>query len=90
MQASAAVLISGNASTWKVAESFDPQSTVHERTVSLEIQGDAKHGYPLVMTPAGCFAADSWHTTIEDALETAQRLFDVSPDAWIRRPSNRA
>ena len=75
-------LICGTSNCWKVAEPSDPAATTQERVVSLKIQGDAKHGYHLVMSPEGCFAADSWHPTIEDALDTAQRLFEVRPDEW--------
>ena len=83
MKASAIVLISGNANAWKVAEESDPVSTIEERAVSLEIRGDATNGFHLIVSPSGCFTADSWHETIDDAIDTAHRLFDVRPDAWI-------
>ncbi|MCI0640829.1 MAG: hypothetical protein L0Y72_25665 [Gemmataceae bacterium] len=83
MKANAVVLISGTSNSWKVAEPSDPAATVQERAVTLEIQGDAKNGYHLIMSPSGCFTADSWHETIEDAIDTSRRLFDVRPDGWI-------
>ena len=82
MNASALVFICGTSDAWKVAEPSDPLSAVQEREVLLEIQGDAKNGYHLVMIPKGCFTADTWHPTIEDAIDTAHRLFAVRPEAW--------
>ena len=80
MKANAVVPISGTYNAWKVAEPPDPTSSVQERAVALEIQGDAKTGYHLIMSPSGCFTADSWHETIEDAMDSALRVFDVLPE----------
>jgi len=82
MKANAMALISGTCNAWKVAEPSDPASTVQERLVALEIQGDAKNGYHLIMSPSGCFTADSRHETIADAIDSARRLFGVRSDAW--------
>jgi hypothetical protein len=82
MNACKVALICGTSNAWKVAEPSDPPATTQERVVLLEIRGDEKNGYHLVMSPKGCFIADSWHATIEDALDTAHRLFDVRPDEW--------
>jgi hypothetical protein len=82
MRAVAVVLIRGTSDAWKVAEPSDPPAIVQEREVILEIQGNASKGYHLVMSPAGCFTADTWHATVEDAKDTAQRLFGVPPDGW--------
>jgi hypothetical protein len=82
MKAIAVVPIHGTANAWKVAEPSDPAANVQERAVTLEIQGNAKDGYHLVMSPAGCFTADTWHETVEDAKDTAHRLFGVPPDSW--------
>ena len=76
------VLISGGGDCWKVAEPSDPPTTVQMRTVRLEIVGDDQNGYHLNMSPDGCFTADSWHETRADAIETAERLFDVRQAAW--------
>jgi hypothetical protein len=34
------------------------------------------------MAPEGCFAADNWYRTKEEALEDARRMFGVPIDAW--------
>ena len=82
MKARATALIAGSSDSWTVATPSDPPASVYERVVLLEIQGDASNGYHLVMSPSGCFTADSWHETVGDALATAHRLFGVRPDEW--------
>jgi hypothetical protein len=82
MKADAEVLIRGYANQWKVAEPSDTSALVQKRVVNLEIQGDAKDGYHLVMSPEGCFTADTWHETVEEAKDTALQIFGVSPDQW--------
>jgi len=82
MKATATVRICGTFNAWKVAQPTDPTTMIHERRVSLGIQGDAQNGYSLVMSPEGFFTADSWHETIEDAMNAAHRIFDVPPEAW--------
>jgi hypothetical protein len=82
MKAVAVVPIRGTSNAWKVADSSDPPTTVQDRQVALEIQGNARDGYHLRMSPAGCFPADTWHQSLEEARDTAQRLFGVPPDGW--------
>ena len=82
MQVRTKALISGTFNAWKVAEPTDPVATIKEREVLLKIQGDTKNGFHLVMGPEGCFTADTWHATVEEAKDTALRLFDVHPKAW--------
>ena len=76
------VPICGAGNAWKVAEPTDPPAMVQEREVALEIQGNASNGYHLVMSPAGCFTADTWHESVEDAKATAAELFGVSLGGW--------
>ncbi len=68
--------------SWKVAEETDPTEHVHELDVDLEIQGNKSSGYHLVMSPDGCFTADTWHESKEDALETASAMFGVAVGNW--------
>ena len=82
MRAVAVVPICGSGNAWKVAESSDPPAAVQHREVALEIQGSAATGYHLVMSPAGCFTADTWHESVADAKGTAAEVYGVSPDAW--------
>jgi hypothetical protein len=82
MKAVVVVPIRGTANAWKVAEPDDPPAPVQERVVTLEIQGNARDGFHLVMSPAGCFTADTWHETIQEAKDAASRMFGVSPDGW--------
>jgi len=78
--------IRGSGTAWKVAEPSDPPARVQQRVVTLEIQGDGENGYHLVMSPAGCFTADTWHESVEDAKATAAEVFDVPPDGWTETP----
>ena len=82
MQTSVVIPICGTSNSWKVAEPSDPTSLTQDRFVSLEIHGDDKNGYHLVMSPDGCFTADTWHATVDDALESANRVFGVPLTAW--------
>lgn len=50
--------------------------------VRLEIQGEAKSGFHLVLEPTGFFAADTWHETEADAIAAAASLLGVALDAW--------
>jgi hypothetical protein len=82
MKAKAVVQICGTTNAWKGAAPSDPVAATRDREVMLEIQGDSKHGYHLIMSPEGCFTADSWHETIGEAKDTAQELFGIHPEAW--------
>ncbi len=82
MRAVVVVSIRGFANVWKVAESSDPPAKVQERTVELEIQGNEAEGYHLIMSPDGCFTADTWHESVEDAKDTAKEAFGVGLDEW--------
>jgi hypothetical protein len=76
------VPIRGSGNAWKVAELADPPERVQDRVVTLKIQGDSANGYHLVMSPTGCFTADTWHENIADAKKTAMEVFGVAPDSW--------
>lgn len=83
MKTVAEILIRGYGNSWKVAEPSDTgTSHLQQRTVALEIRGDAKDGYHLVMSPEGYFTAETWHPSVEDAKETAFRIFGVPLDGW--------
>src|SRR4051794_29567181 len=82
LKADAEVLIRGYGNAWKVAEPSDTGPLVQRRKVELEIQGGGKDGYPLVMSPEGCFTADTWHEMVEDAKDTAFEVFGVPNDGW--------
>jgi len=54
--------------------------------VDLEITGDPKTGFHLVVAPEGFFAADTWHETQDQALAEAGAAFGVRPDDWRTEP----
>jgi hypothetical protein len=74
--------IRGWGNRWGVARPSDPPERVQRRVVKLEIQGDGAGGYHLVMSPEGCFTADTWHQNVDDAKETAAEWFGVPSDGW--------
>jgi hypothetical protein len=67
---------------WKLAVPTDPLEFVQDRQITLEIQSDGATGYHLVVSPEGCFTADTWHESMADAKETARDTFGVAIDAW--------
>ena len=74
----------GTKNAWSLSPFRTADEPNQECDVELEIQGDDRDGYHLVMSPHGFFTADSWHQTKQDALDTASELFGVLPDAWSR------
>jgi hypothetical protein len=81
MRASVLAWIEG-APGWRVVDATSTSPHTAQRRVELEIQGDDKWGYHLVMSPDGLPFADSSHDTLEDALESARSLFGVPLDGW--------
>jgi hypothetical protein len=78
----------GTANAWSLSQSGGSDQPNQECIVELEIQGDDRNGYHLVMTPSGYFTADSWHPTKHDAVESARELFGIDQYAWSRFRSN--
>ena len=74
----------GTKNAWSLSPLRIADEPNHECEVQLEIQGDDRNGYHLVMSPNGFFTADSWHQTIQDALDTARELFGVITDDWSK------
>jgi len=74
--------IYGTSHAWRLSVQADQSEEFKECEVSLEIQGDSRNGYHLVMSPSGFFTADAWHETKQDALESAHELFGIEFDEW--------
>lgn len=57
--------------------------------IRLEIQGEEKSGFHLVMEPEGFCAADTWHETEAAAIAAATSLLGLARVAWSahERPS---
>ena len=72
----------GTRNYWSAAQTGGPEQPNCECSVELEIQGNSRNGYHLVMSPSGFFVADSWHPTKQDALDTAYEIFGVEKSAW--------
>jgi hypothetical protein len=71
----------GKSNAWSL-EAQDDYDTSAVCQVALEIQGNDKRGYNLVMSPAGFFTADNWHESLPEAMESAQEMFGVGPEQW--------
>ncbi len=67
---------------WRLATSDDAGPHVRDVNVALAIVGDERNGFHLNMTPDGCFTADYWYGSKNEALEAAIELFGVRPDEW--------
>ena len=79
----------GTTNAWSLTQFAGSDQLNCECIVELEIQGDDRNGYNLVMSPTGFFTADSWHQTKDDALLSALELFGVAQDEWtISRSPN--
>ena len=76
------VKIWGTKNSWSLAPKPETDNSGILCEISLEIQGNQKHGYHLVMSPSGFFTADYWYETKKDALENAEELFGIGPDDW--------
>ncbi len=72
----------GTRNCWSLSAQAGLSEPARTCEVKLEIQGDRKSGYHLVMSPEGFFTADSWHETRQAALETAHELFGVDVKDW--------
>jgi len=72
--------IYGYQNSWSLARRGQEPAT--ECELLLEIRGDEKDGYLLIMSPAGFFTADTWHRTKQEALRTATELFGVDAEKW--------
>ena len=71
----------GSTNCWSVAPGQLPGDG-RMCPVRLEIQGEGKSGFHLVMEPTGFFAADTWHATEAEAIAAAAALLGVATDAW--------
>ncbi len=72
----------GTHDAWRLCPFRSPEEPSQDCEVELEIQGDDRSGYHLVMSPSGFFTADNWYETKQEALDTAHRVFGVGPDEW--------
>ena len=72
----------GSKNAWSLTPHRGFEGDGRECAVDLEIDGDDKSGYHLIMSPAGFFTADSWHETLADALAAAAEMFGVAPENW--------
>lgn len=77
--------IYGTANSWSLAAQRGHTSEGHECEVDLEIQGDEKHGFHLVISPAGFFTADSWYESKDSALAAAFELLGVTREKWSEK-----
>jgi hypothetical protein len=72
----------GTRDSWSLVPRKELSQKTEDCAVLLEIQGNEKDGYHLVMSPRGFFTADSWHETRQDATTPARELFGVTPADW--------
>jgi hypothetical protein len=88
--ASTRARIFGTASSWSLTPQPGYSSEGRDCSVELEIQGDPKNGYHLVMAPEGFFTADSWHQSLDEALASAHELFDVIASEWTESAAQKS
>ncbi|XAM00775.1 hypothetical protein OT109_05155 [Phycisphaeraceae bacterium D3-23] len=81
-RASTTIDVYGYHNAWSVRPGPKSNQEPTRCTVELEIQGDFKNGYHLVMSPEGFFTADAWFETIAEAKQSALVSFGINPDQW--------
>jgi hypothetical protein len=79
----------GTRNAWSLALRRGFEGDGRECEIELEIQGDEKNGYHLIMSPAGFFTADEWYQSKEQALAAASELFGISPNKWNEKHERR-
>jgi hypothetical protein len=68
-------------SGWGGADPEDPSAI--EVEFSFAVTTDGNQNYLLVYhSTDGKYAADSWHETVEEALECAQESFGIVANEW--------
>jgi hypothetical protein len=82
--------IFGTANSWSLTRQPGYSSEGRDCAVELEIRGDAKSGYHLIMAPEGFFTADSWHHSLEEAFASAHELFDVTASEWAESTAQKS
>lgn len=85
LSAKKVVKIWGTVNAWSLASESNASEPSTECETCLEIQGDDKNGYHLVMSPEGFFTADYWFKTKEEAIESAEELFGVTAREWSKK-----
>ena len=88
--ASTRARIFGTANSWGLTPQPGYASEGRDCAIGLEIQGDPKSGYHLVMAPEGFFTADSWHQSLDEALASARELFDVTASEWTESTAQKS
>lgn len=82
MTATTRATIYGGRTGWSLNDQCGSTRKVMDVTVNLEIQSDGGNGFHLVIAPDGFFTADTWHETLQSAIETSQELFGIDPAEW--------
>ena len=67
---------------WSLSSDSGYRGPGKECEIKLEIQGDDKNGYHLIMSPDGFFTADTWCETLEAAIRDGQELFGLAHQDW--------
>ncbi|MEM6293196.1 MAG: hypothetical protein AAGA54_18120 [Myxococcota bacterium] len=76
----ARVRIWGNGGSWSVVPADFSEGSF--RQVSLIIEGTEATGFLLLKEPEGCFQADGWELTLDEAFKRAEDVFGTPRSAW--------
>ncbi|MDG2381931.1 MAG: hypothetical protein P8N76_09670 [Pirellulaceae bacterium] len=75
----------GRKNAWSSSPDSGYRGPGSECDIKLEIEGDDKNGYHLIMSPDGFFTADTWIQTLEEAIRDGEERFGIAPQDWKRR-----
>lgn len=80
------VRISGEPNSGWSGADLDDLNAV-EMEFNFAITSDGNKNFLLVYHSAdGRYAADSWHETVEEALDCAKASFGIEPSEWSQKP----
>jgi hypothetical protein len=82
IKAKKTVTIWGTSNAWCLKPETGKKTPSTVSLTELEIQGDEKNGYNLVMSPEGFFTADNWYKSLQEAKKSAEELFGVTDKEW--------
>ena len=72
----------GRKNAWSLSAPKERAASSIECEINLEILGNPKGGFHLVMSPDGFFTADSWTETLDEAFHDSSEMFDLDRSDW--------
>ena len=75
----------GSPNAWSLAPAKGGPPPWRDSDVSLEIRGNPRDGFHLVIRPDGFFATDYGYASQQEAISGAKQLFDLPEHRWTKK-----